>query len=92
MMRDIESARVLAQNWRDDVRAIQLRQTFNCLDCDKPIKDHPWWYDPVADGINGDAELAPLIEAVSHGLIRRPLHQHHFIRCLERQMGRTIDS
>jgi len=93
-MRDIESARVLAQNWRDDLRAIQLRQTFNCLDCNKPIKDHPWWYDPLADGINSDAELAPLMEAVSQ---RRPdpptpaSAPFHKV-CLERQMGRTINS
>ena len=65
---------------------------FKCLDCRLPIDGDPWWYDPTAVGVNAGppATLAgvvsqrpdPPAEAAA------PFHK----ACLEKQMGRRVDS
>jgi len=58
--------------------------TFNCLDCNQPIEDEPWWFDPLAHGMNRDAQVRPHTPFVSQRH-QRP-HQHHFHKaCLDRQ-------
>ena len=39
--------------------------TFNCLDCNQPIEDEPWWFDPLAHGMNRDAQVRPHTPFVS---------------------------
>ena len=100
IMRDIKSARVLAKNWLHAVRAAGVRaigadaaMTFHCLDCNQPIEGDPWWYDPLAHGINRGAPATQPTGAVSQRPdpptpASAPFHKE----CLERQMGRRIDS
>ena len=66
--------------------------TFRCLDCNHPIEGDPWWYDPLAVGVNA-APPATLEGVVSQRpdpptLASVPFHK----ACLEKQMGRSVDS
>jgi len=66
---------------------------FRCLDCQLPIDDDPWWYDPSAVGINVNLQIAPLTDIVSQRPdpptpVSAPFHK----ACLERQIGRRVDS
>ena len=54
--------------------------TFRCLDCTQPIEGDPWWYDPLAHGINRRAQGTQITRIVSQRLIRQRLHQHPFTR------------
>jgi hypothetical protein len=95
-MPDIESARVLAQNWLDAVRATASGNnnrvtaiTVRCLDCNQSIETDPWWYDPSAVGINVGPPATTLTGFVSQRPdpptpVSAPFHK----TCLERQMGR----
>ena len=70
-----------------------MAMTFHCLDCNQPIEGDPWWYDPMAHGINRDAQVGPLKKAVCQRpdpptTASAPFHKE----CLERQMGRSVDS
>jgi hypothetical protein len=65
---------------------------FQCLDCNLLIEGDPWWYNPLAHGINRRAQGNQITPIVSQ---RRdpptpasaPFHK----ACLERQLGRSID-
>ena len=65
--------------------------TFQCLDCDQQIEGDPWWYDPLA---HGDHRQKPQITGIVSQRpdpptpASAPFHK----ACLERQMGRSIDS
>ena len=67
---------------------------FRCLDCNQPIEGDPWWYDPLAHGINKwSAEVAQLTGVVSQRPdpptgVSAPFHK----ACLERQLGRSLNS
>jgi hypothetical protein len=66
--------------------------TFRCLDCTQPIEGDPWWYDPLAHGINRRAQENQITGVVSQRPdpptpASAPFHK----ACLERQMGRSID-
>jgi hypothetical protein len=39
--------------------------TIRCLDCNLPIEGEPWWYDPMAVGINLGVAVADLKGVVS---------------------------
>jgi hypothetical protein len=100
MMRDIDSARALAKNWLDAVRAAANQNeswitpmTFRCLDCQLPIKGDPWWYDPSAAAITIGLPPPTLTGVVFQQPdpptpVSAPFHKE----CLERQMGRSIHS
>ena len=67
--------------------------TFRCLDCTQPIDGDPWWYDPLAHGINRIAPATQPTAAVAQRPdpptpASAPFHK----ACLERQMGQSIDS
>ena len=67
--------------------------TFQCLDCNQPIEGDPWWYDPSAVGANVNLQIADLTGIVSQqpgppSPVSAPFHK----ACLERQMGRSVDS
>jgi hypothetical protein len=67
--------------------------TFRCLDCTQPIEGDPWWCDPLGYGINRRAEENQITGIVSQRPdpptpASAPFHK----ACLERQMGRSIDS
>jgi len=66
--------------------------TFRCLDCNLPIESDPWWYDPLAHGMNVEPP-ATLTGVVSQRpdpptAAAAPFHK----ACLERQLGRSVDS
>ena len=72
---------------------LDTAMTFRCLDCNLLIEGDPWWYDPSAVGVNMNLQIAELTRIVS----RRsdpptpgsaPFHN----ACLERQIGRSVDS
>jgi len=90
---DIESARVLAQNCGTLCeRHCIIAMTFKCLDCNLLIEGDPWWYDPLAVGINAGPP-ATLTGVVSQRpgpptAAAAPFHK----ACLERQLGRSVDS
>jgi hypothetical protein len=99
MMRDVDSARVLAQSWLDAVRAATNGNqscaaaiTFQCLDCNLPIKEDPWWYDPSAVAMNAGSRSG-LTGVVSQRPdpptpASAPFHK----TCLERQMTHRAES
>lgn len=64
-----------------------------CLDCNLPIDEDPWWYDTFAAGMNVGAAVAELTGVVSQwpdapSHVSAPFHK----ACLERQLGRRVDS
>jgi hypothetical protein len=66
--------------------------TFRCFDCQLPIEDEPWWYDPSAVGINVGPPATTPTGVVSQrpdppSSVSAPFHKAG----LERQMGRTPD-
>ena len=66
--------------------------TFRCLDCTQPIEGDPWWYDPLAHGINRRAEETQITGIVSPrpdppSRASAPFHK----ACLERQLGLSIN-
>jgi hypothetical protein len=66
---------------------------FRCLDCNLPIEGDPWWYDPSAAGINVGPMPPTLRGIVSQQpnpptSVSAPFHK----ACLEKQMGRSVDS
>jgi hypothetical protein len=66
--------------------------TLRCLDCNLPIEGDPWWYNPSAVGLNV-SQVTALTEIVSRRpdpptAVSTPFHK----ACLERQMGRSLDS
>ena len=66
---------------------------FNCLDCNRPIEGDPWWFNPLGHGRNREAHVRPLTQFVSQRPdpptpASAPFHK----ACLERQMGRSVDS
>ena len=67
---------------------------FRCLNCQQIIEGDPWWYDPSAHGMNKwSVEVTRLTGVVTQGPdqpteISAPFHKG----CLEKQMGRSIDS
>jgi hypothetical protein len=98
MMPDIESARVLAQEWLEAVRAaskdrLRLAMRFHCLACTHLIDGDPWWYDSISHGVNRHAEGIQITRAVSQRPnpptpVSAPFHK----ACLEKQMGLSVDS
>jgi hypothetical protein len=61
--------------------------TFQCLDCNQPIEGDPWWYDPLAHGINRRAQGTYITGIVSQRPdpptpSSAPFHK----ACLERQI------
>ena len=72
--------------------AIVIAMTFKCLDCNLPIEGDPWWYDPLSHGINAGPP-ATLTGVVSQRPApptpaSAPFHKV----CLERQLGRSVNS
>jgi len=67
---------------------------FRCLDCNQPIEGDPWWYDPLAHGINKwSTEVTQRSGVVSQRPgpptgVSAPFHK----KCLERQLGWSVDS
>jgi len=66
--------------------------TFRCLDCNKPIEGDPWWYDPLAHGMNVGAPPTLTEVASQRPDPPTPAGAPFHKECLERQMGRSVDS
>jgi hypothetical protein len=43
---------------------LSLAMRFRCLDCNEPIEGDPWWYDPLAVGIQLGVAVATV-----HGVV-----------------------
>jgi len=73
---------------------LSLAMRFRCLDCNQPIEGDPWWYDPLAHGINKwSTEVTQRSGVVSQRPgpptgVSAPFHK----KCLERQLGWSVDS
>jgi hypothetical protein len=65
-----------------------------CTGCSQPIEGDPWWYDPLAHGMNNwSGEVAQLTGVVTQqpdppSSVAGPFHK----ACLVKQLGREVDS
>jgi hypothetical protein len=96
---DIESARVLASHWLDAVRTSAkgdhrslTAMAFCCMDCKQEIEGHPWWYDPTAYAMNVGPQATQLIGVSQRPDAPSPVSAPFHKACLERQLGRRVDS
>jgi len=64
-----------------------------CFDCNSPIEEDPWWYDPSALARNAAVQVNQPTRAVSQRVhpptsVSGPFHK----ACLVRRMGHTLDA
>ena len=70
-----------------------IPMTHRCLDCTLLIEGEPWWYDPMAAGIQLGVAVATVNGVVTKrpyapSSVAGPFHKE----CLVRQMGCDVDS